>query len=145
VGLRVPLGFHGTADFAFGRAARPGEQYESTGPVTAPGEAMHGLAYRGQTVPAVLAMLRARHVTVARYMYLSGNDSICARLPRHIPRTWRVWGADPWAPQQVMLSVGPRIGPKGCSRNDAPQKARSGKSSGAAASGVAPSPSPTGR
>jgi hypothetical protein len=110
VGLRVPLGFHGTAEFAFGRAARPGEQYESTGSVTSRGEAMHGLAYRGRSVAAVLALLRARHVTVARYRYMYATGVPCGRSPSHVPGSWRVYSADPWARNQVTLWVGPPAG-----------------------------------
>jgi hypothetical protein len=131
VGLRVPLNFHGRADVVFGRAARPGEKYESTGPVTGRGEAMHGLSYLGRTVPAVLAMLRARHVTVGHYRYLSGTGGSCGRVPQPIPASWRVWGADPWAPNQVMLSVGPQAGDGQCPSVGQPPLAT-------------PSPSPTG-
>jgi hypothetical protein len=102
VGVRIPDGFHGGAQFVFGRAARPGEQYESTGLVTAPGEAMHGLNYRGKTVAAVLGLLRARHVTVGAVRSMSA----CGKLPAHIPGVWRVDQADPWAPGQVLLWVG---------------------------------------
>jgi hypothetical protein len=123
VGLRVPLSFHGSADFVFGRAARPGEQYESTGPVTARGEAMHGLSYRGRTVAAVLALLHARHVTVPQYRYLSGTGGNCGRVPHPIPASWRVWGADPWAPHQVMLWVGPAAGDGRCPSAGRPVRA----------------------
>jgi hypothetical protein len=108
VGVRVPIGFHGRAQVTFGRAARPGEQYESTGLVTARGEAMHGLDYQGRTVAAVLAMLRARHVTVPQYRPQPGEA--CAKLPHHIPSSWVVYDADPWAPGQVLLWVGPASG-----------------------------------
>ncbi len=49
VGLRIPLDYHGQADLVFGRAARPGERYESTAAAAAPGEVMHGLHIRGRT------------------------------------------------------------------------------------------------
>ncbi|HEY1920280.1 MAG TPA: hypothetical protein VGH27_32315 [Streptosporangiaceae bacterium] len=105
VGVRVPADFRGSGVITFGRAARPGEQYESTGLVTAPGEAMHGLNYRGRTVSAVLAMLRARHVTVPQYRYQSTS---CSLTPPHpVSATWRVYDADPWAPHQVLLWVSP--------------------------------------
>jgi hypothetical protein len=110
VGVRIPLSFHGRASFTFGRAARPGEQYESTGLVTSPGEAMHGLSYRGRTVAAVLAMLGARHVTVPQYRYQSATGDICAPMPHPVPATWRVYDADPWAAHQVLLWVGPPAG-----------------------------------
>ena len=64
VGVRIPADFRGQAQLAFGRAARPGERYETTAPATAPGEVMHGMRFRGDTVSQVLAMLRERDVTV---------------------------------------------------------------------------------
>jgi hypothetical protein len=102
VGLRVPIDFRGNAQLVFGRAARPGEHYESTAPATAPGEVMHGMHYVGRTVAVVLAMLRTRHVTVPVFHY-------DGRLvpPRRVPGSWYVYDADPWAPLQVMLWVGP--------------------------------------
>jgi hypothetical protein len=102
VGLRVPLGYRGQAAFTFGRAARPGERYESTASVDAPGEAMHGLAFRDKTVAAVLAMLRPRHVTA-----LFQDFRTAKFLPAGKVRgTWYVYDATPWAPQQVVLRVG---------------------------------------
>jgi hypothetical protein len=115
VGVRIPAGFRGQAEVVFGRAARPGEQYESTAPATAPGEVMHGLHFTGDTVAQVLAMLRQRHVTVPVFNYARSGG---ARNVSHVPGTWYVYDADPWAPGQVMLSVGPtRTQPE----NQAPQ------------------------
>lgn len=104
VGVRIPVGFRGHAEVVFGRAARPGEQYESTAAATAPGEVMHGLHFVGDTVAQVLAMLRERHVTVPVF---NDAQSGGARNVSHVPGTWYVYGADPWAPGQVLLSVGP--------------------------------------
>jgi hypothetical protein len=106
VGLRIPLDYHGQADLVFGRAARPGERYESTAAATAPGEVMHGLHIQGDRVAAVLAMLRKRHVTVPVFHY-TRKDFGELLPPRKVPGTWYVYDADPWAPGQVMLSVGP--------------------------------------
>jgi hypothetical protein len=102
VGLRVPVGYRGQAAFTFGRAARPGELYESTAPADAPGEAMHGLRFRGKTVPAVLAMLRRRQVTAVF------RDFHTAKMldAGDLRGTWYVYGADPWAPRKVLLYVG---------------------------------------
>jgi hypothetical protein len=102
VGLKVPLGYHGQATLVFGRAARPGEQYESTTSASAPGEVMHGLNYVGKPVSAVLAMLARRHVTVPTY-----RDNGKALAPDQVPGTWYVYSAVPWAPHQVLLFVGP--------------------------------------
>jgi len=102
VGLRVSVSYRGQAAFTFGRAARPGEKYESTAPADAPGEAMHGLAYRDKTVPAVLAMLRQRHITARLRDFHTAKILSLGELHG----TWYVYGADPWAPQQVLLYVG---------------------------------------
>jgi hypothetical protein len=104
VGVRVPVGFRGQAELVFGRAAKPGEQYESTASVTAPGEVMHGMRFQGLTVERVLAMLRERGVTAPVYNY---DDRGYGKLLHSVPGSWYVYDADPWAPQQVMLSVGP--------------------------------------
>lgn len=110
VGLRIPLDYRGQADLVFGRAAGPGERYESTAAATAPGEVMHGLHFQGRTVAAVLAMLRKRHVTVPVFHYTVKNIGKLLR-PGKVPGTWYVYDADPWAPGQVMLWAGPTRSP----------------------------------
>ena len=102
VGLRVPIGYRGQAAFTFGRAARPGELYESTAPADAPGEVMHGLKFRDKTVPVVLAMLRRRHVTARLRNFYTAQILNAGDLRG----TWYVYNADPWAPQQVTLYIG---------------------------------------
>ncbi len=104
VGLRVPIDYHGTANLVFGRAARPGERYETTAPATVRGEVLYGLRVAGRRVRAVLAMLAARHVTVGEYNFAKpGKGGV---LGRHVPLNWFVYEADPWAPGQVLLFVG---------------------------------------
>ncbi|MCP9983034.1 hypothetical protein [Actinomadura madurae] len=106
VGVRIRTGYQGTADITFGRAARPGEQYSSSAPVTAPGEAMHGMTFRGHRVGEVLAALKKRNVTVPEYRVMDGNVSKKA-LPDQVPATWYVHDAVPWAKNQVLLLAGP--------------------------------------
>jgi hypothetical protein len=103
VGVRVPLAFRGAATLVFGRPARPGEQYETTAPASAPGEVMHGLHYVGKTVAEVLAMLAPRHVTVNHYMVQQTQCSVVSR--KTVPGNLHVESADPWEPGQVVLSV----------------------------------------
>ena len=104
VGVRIPVGFRGQAEVVFGRAARPGEHYESTADAAAPGEVMHGMSYVGDTVARVLAMLAQRDVTVPVF---NENQQGYASNVAHVPGTWYVYGAGPWGPGQVMLMVGP--------------------------------------
>lgn len=106
VGVRIPADYRNDAGITFGRAARPGEQYASSAQVTGPGEAMHGMVYRGRRVSDVLAMLGKRHVTVPEYRY-DKNHSSDALRPDQVPGTWYVYDAAAWAKDQVLLFVGP--------------------------------------
>ncbi|MEV5706563.1 hypothetical protein [Actinoallomurus sp. NPDC052274] len=111
VGVKIPIGYKEHATVVFGRAARPGEHYDSTTFADAPGEVMHGLAYRGRTVAEVLAMLKKRHVTVPQYRYEAANGDNRPYQngvpPEKVEPGWFVHDASPWAPGQVMLFVGP--------------------------------------
>jgi hypothetical protein len=104
VGLLVPIDYHGVANIVFGRAARPGERYETTVPATMRGEVLYGLRVAGRRVSAVLAMLRERHVTAAEYQFQTPRRG--GVLARRVPLNWFVYNADPWAPGQVLLFVG---------------------------------------
>jgi hypothetical protein len=103
VGVKVPAGFRGPATIAFGRTARPGEQYVSTGSAFAPGEAMAGMTVKGKTVAQVVAQLHARHVSVARFNVESRTGSTTVHS---VPDGWYVYNAVPWAPGEVLLFVG---------------------------------------
>jgi hypothetical protein len=106
VGLRIPLDFHGRALITFGRAARPGEQYESAGSVFSPGEALPGLRSKVilQPVRAVWALLAQRHITVADCKDGRNTDI----NPSQVPGDWYVTNIMPWAPHQVAVFVGPQ-------------------------------------
>jgi hypothetical protein len=110
VGVQIPIAFHGSAGIVFGRAARPGEQYVSSAPASAPGEAMHGLKFENDPVSAVLAMLKARHITVPQYRYEPGYKPAHpgnGLPPNPVPGNWVVKDAVPWAAGQVLLFVAP--------------------------------------
>jgi hypothetical protein len=138
IGVRIPAGFRGSAQLAFVGPARPGEKYESTGQVTAPGEAMHGLRYLRRRVSAVLAMLARRHVTVGAYRVITATGF--AASPRSVPADWYVTGADPYAPGEVMLwaSRTPHGGPSA-----KPPACRTGPGVICPSPTAAPSPAPT--
>jgi hypothetical protein len=103
VGVRIPAGFRGNAQLVFGRAARPGEQFESSASAFAPGEAMHGMTVSGQRVAEVLAQLRQRQVT-AQFRVVGGGEN---RSADRVPGSYFVTDAVPWAPGQVLLFVSP--------------------------------------
>ncbi|HEY7263638.1 MAG TPA: hypothetical protein VH589_19390 [Trebonia sp.] len=127
VGVRIPAGFRGQAEIDFGRAARPGEKYVSTGSAFARGEAMHGMNIKGETVAQVLSQLRQRHITVADFNKVESNGD---ENVHQVPGGWYVYDAEPWAPGQVMLFVGATVREPSAA---APQPAQG-----------APTPSPSG-
>jgi hypothetical protein len=102
VGVRVPLDFKGQAYLTFGRAARPGELYETTAPANARGEVLHGLRYVGKTVAQVLPMLAARHVVAAHYLLNEHCENVGSKTA---PGSWYVTDADPYAAGEVQLWV----------------------------------------
>jgi hypothetical protein len=104
VGVRIPARFRGNAQLTFGRAARPGEQFESSASAFAPGEAMHGMTVSGQRVAQILAQLRQRQVTVAQFRIEGGGEN---RSASGVPGSYFVTDAVPWAPHQVLLFVSP--------------------------------------
>jgi hypothetical protein len=145
IGFKIPLDYHGWAALIIGRPARPGEKYDIAGSATAPGEILHGLRVKGQTVATVLAMLHRRHGTVARFNYESTyNDKF---LPASkVPGRWFVYDVVPWAPWQVMLMVGPTrtIQPAPSHRHPAatPSSSPSAAVPGSSPSAAAPSSGP---
>ncbi|QKG24502.1 hypothetical protein [Actinomadura verrucosospora] len=107
VGVRIRIGYTGSAQIVFGRAARPGEQYESSNRADARGEAMHGMVFRKRPVSEVLAALKERHITVPEYRVMVGNESV-VRYPGQVPGNWYVHDAILWARGQVVLFAGPK-------------------------------------
>jgi hypothetical protein len=126
VGVFVPIDFRGSASLVFGRAARPGEQYESAAQADGPGEAMYGLHYQGKTVAAVLAMLAKRGITVPQWRVQPAGQCFMESR-RSVPGDWLVYDAVPWAPGQVLLWAAKSLPVPMCS-----------------AVRVSPSPSPSG-
>jgi hypothetical protein len=64
VGFIVPASFTRPGNVTVGRAAHPGEQYESTASVFGPGEALQGSGLVGKPAADALPVLRVRHLTV---------------------------------------------------------------------------------
>ena len=108
VGVRIPIGYRGEAHLVFGRAPRPGEVYNSTNSAFAPGEELHCVDIRNRTVGEALTVLGRHKVSVALFNYES-RPNYAENTPDRtkIPDTWYVSSAEPYAPHQVMLFVGP--------------------------------------
>jgi hypothetical protein len=143
VGVRVPVSFHGSATLVFGRAARPGEVYETTGEATARGESMYGLHFEGKTVTAVLAMLAGRGITVPSWR-VERAAGCYTEARRSVPAKWLVYGAVPFAPAKVLLWAAPALPVPNCTPSPAaPAPSPSAGWPKPWASPAAPSASPT--
>jgi hypothetical protein len=64
VGLIIPAGFTGRADVTVGRAAKPGETYESADSPFGPGEALHCAGVFNQPVSTAAPVVAAKGLTV---------------------------------------------------------------------------------
>jgi hypothetical protein len=102
VGVKIPIGYHKEAGIAFGRPARPGEQYESSTDSFAPGEELHCVDLRGRTVAQAIVVLKRHRMVASQYRPSPGITA-----PAAIPGGWYVADALPWSPGQVLLWVQP--------------------------------------
>ncbi|WP_188194312.1 hypothetical protein [Nonomuraea sp. SYSU D8015] len=94
IGVKIPVGFKGTAHIDVGRKARPGERYESTTSFDAKGEPMHCVPYYNKSVAEVRAMLRERGVSIEEFI-VTDPDSKDARdydVADSVPDSWLVHG-----------------------------------------------------
>ncbi|MET8004570.1 hypothetical protein [Nonomuraea glycinis] len=68
IGVKIPVGFKGTADITVDRKAKPGERYQSTTSFAAKGEPLHCVPYYNKTVDQVRALLKERGVTISTFV-----------------------------------------------------------------------------
>jgi hypothetical protein len=117
VGVRIPANYTGHAMLAFGRPARPGEDYNSTAPITAPGEMLHGVDVSHRTVAQLRAILAERHIAIAEYHWDNDPNArhdafggVRVRVLRadQVPGSWHVLDVVPRSADSVIVWVDPR-------------------------------------
>ena len=109
VGLRVSSGYQGEAQIFFGRAAKRGEDYVVTLPVTAPGEPLWGQPIVGQRVSAALPPVNRAGLSVEAYNVekRTSDGTVVDHTVASVPGSYFVYAADATEPGQVLLVVGP--------------------------------------
>jgi len=106
IGFTVPTNLKDEGSVWIGGPAKPGQQYESTGSIFAPGEALAGLLKQvaGQPLSKVRPILASHHLTIAVCRDKDNNDV----NPGGVPGDYYLTNVLPWAPGQVIIWTGPK-------------------------------------
>jgi hypothetical protein len=106
IGFTVPTNLKDEGSVWIGGPARPGQQYESTGSIFAPGEALAGLLKQvaGQPLSKVRPILASHHLTVAVCRDKNNNNV----NPDSVPGDYYLTNVLPWAPGQVIIWTSPK-------------------------------------
>jgi hypothetical protein len=101
IGFTVPTNLKDEGSVWIGGPAKPGQQYETTGSIFAPGEALAGLLAQvaGQPLSKVRPILARHHLSVAVSRDANNHDV----NPDSVPGGYYVTDILPWAPGQVMI------------------------------------------
>jgi hypothetical protein len=104
VGLVFPADFHGSGHIVVGRAALPGERYESMNEVFAPGEALHCAGLLGQPPSVALPVLRKLGLHARWYALGPGGTTHWEQKP-----VGYIIDGDAISASEVELRVGPAV------------------------------------
>lgn len=106
IGFTVPTSLKDKGSVWIGGPAKPGQQYETTGSVFAPGEALAGLLNQvaAQPMSKVRPILASHHLTVA-VCRNANNDNV---NPDSVPATDYITNIMPWAPGEVIIWTSPQ-------------------------------------
>jgi hypothetical protein len=106
IGVKIPVGFKGTADVSVGRKARPGERYQSTTSWDAKGEPMQCVPYVNKTVAEIRPIMRERGVSVEEFMIMDPNGKPGDfSMEDSVPDSYYVVGGSLNEPGKAMVMV----------------------------------------
>jgi hypothetical protein len=108
IGLKIPIGYTGSAVIYLGREARPDESYQNPLDLNAPGGPLHCVNYAKKTVNEVQTLLREHGVPTATFT--DGH-----RMRSSVPGSWFVHDGVLSGPGRALLLVAPTL-----KRPDAP-------------------------
>ncbi len=107
IGVEIPRGFSGTGSITLGRPAKPGEPYESSASLFAPGEALHCSGLLGVRVADALPVLQRTALTVVDWREdtesspgVSHSITLAAA-----PAQNYIWGAELVEPGRVRVDT----------------------------------------
>ena len=107
IGVEIPRGFTGTGSITLGRPAKPGERYQSSASLFAPGEPLHCSGLLGSSVADALPVLRSDTLTVVDWREVTESSpgvssSVTLAAP---PAQNYVWGAELVEPGRVRVDT----------------------------------------
>ncbi|HEY1457475.1 MAG TPA: hypothetical protein VGF15_03055 [Solirubrobacteraceae bacterium] len=108
IGIEIPKGFTGEGSITLGRPARPGESYESSASIFAPGEPLHCSGLLGARVAGALPVLRAERLTVLQWredVQDPSGLSSHSRTDTQPPLQNYIWGAELTQPGKVKVTT----------------------------------------
>jgi hypothetical protein len=108
IGLKIPVGYSGSAVIYLGREARPGESYQDPLELNAVGGPLHCIDYTKKTVDRVRVLLREHGVPTVAFVDGHGTRT-------SVPGSWYVHDGVLSGPGRALLLVAPTL-----KRPDAP-------------------------
>ncbi|MFF5208602.1 hypothetical protein [Streptosporangium sp. NPDC000396] len=107
IGLKIPVGFTGTAYVTLKRQAKPGERYSSFTSFDALGEPMHCVPYLNKTVAEVRALLKERGLTIQKFMVSDPRSTEASdyEMASSVPDSWYVHGGTLIEPGKVTIDT----------------------------------------
>ncbi len=106
IGIKIPKGFTGEGSITLGRPAKPGEPYESSASIFAPGEPLHCSGLLGAKVATALPVLRAEHLTVVQWREEVEAGGISHSVTdTQAPVQNYVWGGELTEPGKVRVTT----------------------------------------
>ncbi|WP_327108087.1 hypothetical protein [Nonomuraea glycinis] len=107
IGIKIPVGFTGSASISLGREARPGEEYQSITSISALGEPLHCVPHLNKTVAEVRALLKERGISIQEFTVDDPRrtDPLDGEVISSVPDSWYVTGGSLLMPGKATIDV----------------------------------------
>ncbi|MEV0351605.1 hypothetical protein AB0H88_38035 [Nonomuraea sp. NPDC050680] len=92
IGLKIPVGYAGSAYISLGREARPGESFQSGTSISALGEPLHCVPHLNKTVAEVRALLKERGIAIRGFYVADPRRGSGGEETSSVPDSWYVQG-----------------------------------------------------
>ncbi|MEV4060977.1 hypothetical protein [Nonomuraea dietziae] len=104
-GLKIPVGYKGTASVDLNREAEPGEEYFASTSFDAKGEPMHCVPYVNKKVGEVRTILAGRGLSILGFA--TGDSPETVKEVATVPDSWHVTGGFLVMPGKARVFAGP--------------------------------------